>query len=111
MIVKTSLHFHQNEKTVYYTRSSRKNSLEYKLYKATLEEGSHGNWIKEELLDINKANVSIETPFLNRKGDKLYFSSNMPGSIGGYDIYVSNVNGRWFFRGSNKFRTCDKHNF
>ncbi len=86
------LTFSPDEKTVYFTRSSKKNSLVYKLYKATLEEGSHGNWINEELLDINKANASIETPFLNREGDKLYFASNMPGSIGGYDIYVSNVN-------------------
>ncbi len=86
------LTFSPNEKTVYYTRSSKDNSLEYKLYKATLEEDSHGNWVNEELLAINKTNVSIETPFLNRTGDKLYFSSNMPGSIGGYDIYVSNVN-------------------
>lgn len=86
------LTFSPDQKTVYFTRSNRDNSLEYKLYKATLEEGSHGNWINEELLNINKNKVSIETPFLNRTGDKLYFSSNMPGSIGGYDIYVSNVN-------------------
>jgi len=86
------LTFSPDQKTVYFTRSSRANSLEYKLYKATLEEGSHGNWINEELLSINKTNVSIENPFLNRAGDKLYFSSNMNESIGGFDIYVSNVN-------------------
>ncbi|MFD1161790.1 OmpA family protein [Hwangdonia seohaensis] len=85
------LTFSPDQKTVYFTRSNRKNSLEYKLYKANLEEGSHGNWVNVELLSINKNNVSIETPFLSRSGDKLYFSSNMPGSIGGYDIYVANV--------------------
>ncbi len=86
------LTFSPDQKTVYYTRSSKENSMEYKLYKAVLEEGSHGNWINEELLNINKANVSIENPFISPKGDKLYFSSNMSGSIGGYDIYVSNIN-------------------
>ena len=86
------LAFSPDQKTVYYTRSSRENSLEYKLYKAVLEEDSHGNWINEELLSINKANVSIENPYVNRKGDKLYFSSNMPDAIGGYDLYVSNIN-------------------
>ena len=86
------LTFSPDQKTVYYTRSSKKNSLEYKLYKAVLEEDSHGNWINEELLSINKTNVSIENPFMSPKGDKLYFSSNMPESIGGYDIYVSNIN-------------------
>ncbi|AUP78845.1 OmpA family protein [Flavivirga eckloniae] len=86
------LTFSPDQKTVYYTRSSKENSLEYKLYKAVLEEDSHGNWINEELLSINKENVSIENPYMSPKGDKIYFSSNMPESIGGYDIYVSNIN-------------------
>lgn len=86
------LTFSPDQKTVYYTRSSKENSMEYKLYKAVLEEDSHGNWINEELLSINKEYVSIENPFMSPKGDKLYFSSNMPESIGGYDIYVSNIN-------------------
>ncbi|AUP78844.1 OmpA family protein [Flavivirga eckloniae] len=84
--------FSPDEKTVYYTRSSRKKSLEYKLYKATLEEGSHGNWINEELIYFNSENVSIENPFVNANGDKLYFAANMPDAIGGYDIYVSDIN-------------------
>ena len=86
------LTFSPDQKTVYFTRSSNEKSLEFKLYKAELEEDSHGNWVNIELLNINKTNVSIETPFLNKKGDKLYFSSNMEGSIGGFDLYVSNVN-------------------
>ena len=86
------LTFSPDQKTVYFTRSSKKKSLEYKLYKATLEENSHGNWMNIELLSINKENTSIETPFINSKGDKLYFSSNMPGTIGGFDLFVSNIN-------------------
>jgi outer membrane protein OmpA-like peptidoglycan-associated protein len=86
------LTFTPNQKTVYYTRSSNENSLEYKLYKADLEDDSHGNWINQELLSINKSGVSIETPFVSPKGDKLYFASNMAGSLGGFDIYVSNIN-------------------
>lgn len=86
------LTFSPDEKTVYYTRSSKENSLEFKLYKAILEEDSHGNWINNELLSINKNNVSIETPFVNHGGDKLYFSANFPDTIGGYDLYVSDIN-------------------
>ena len=86
------LTFSPDQNTVYYTRSSKENSLEYKLYKAVLEADSHGNWIHEELLDINKMNVSIENPFVSPKGDKLYFSANLPDTKGGYDIYVSNIN-------------------
>ncbi|WP_303318614.1 OmpA family protein [Flavivirga abyssicola] len=84
--------FSPNQKTVYYSRSSKTNSLEFKLYKAILEEGSHGNWVNEKLLSINRENVSIENPFVNAKCDKLYFSANMPNAIGGYDIYVSDIN-------------------
>lgn len=86
------LAFTPDQKTIYYTRSSSDNSLEYKLYKAHLESDSHGNWVNETLLDINKNGVSIETPFINPKGDKLYFSSNMEDSIGGFDLYVSDIN-------------------
>lgn len=86
------LTFSPDEKTVYYTRSSKENSLEFKLYRAILKEDSHGNWINNELLSINKNNVSIETPFVNHAGNKLYFSANYPDAIGGYDLYVSEIN-------------------
>ncbi len=86
------LTFSPDEKKVYYTRSNRENSLEYKLYKADLDIENQGEWVNNELLDINKENVSIETPFLNPAGDKLYFSANMPDSYGGFDLYVSTVN-------------------
>lgn len=86
------LAFSPNQETVYFTRSSSENSLEYKLYKAHLETNSHGNWINQELLSINKNGVSIETPFMSPKGDKLYFSSNMEDSFGGFDLYVSDIN-------------------
>ncbi len=85
------LTFSHNEKTVYYTRSSKDNSLDFKLYKAVLEEDSHGNWVNNELLSINKENVSIETPFVNHAGDKLYFSANFQDAVGGYDLYVSDI--------------------
>ncbi|MCB4799918.1 OmpA family protein [Neotamlana laminarinivorans] len=86
------LTFSTDQKTVYYTRSNKENSLEFKLYKAVLEKDSHGNWINEELLGINQNNVSIENPYVSPEGDKLYFASNMPDSFGGFDLYVSKIN-------------------
>ncbi|WP_308991373.1 OmpA family protein [Mariniflexile litorale] len=86
------LAFSPDQKTVYFTRSSKENSLEYKLYKAVLEDDSHGNWINQELLNINKEGVSIETPFVSPDGKSLYFASNMDSSLGGFDIYVSEIN-------------------
>ncbi|QQY83200.1 OmpA family protein [Tamlana sp. s12] len=83
--------FSKNEQTVYFTRSSHDNSLEYKIYKSDLEENSNGNWINEIALSINKPGVSIETPFVNHAGNKLYFAANYPDGYGGFDLYVSNI--------------------
>lgn len=87
-----NLAFSPDQQTVYYTRSEQINSLEFKLYRAELEENTSGVWINHTLVTFNKPNVSIETPFVNKAGDKLYFSSNMSDSIGGYDLYVSVIN-------------------
>jgi len=85
------LSFSPDQNTVYYTRSTKDASYQYKLYKAILEKDSHGNWMNETLLSINKEDVSIENPYVNSTGDKLYFSANMPDSFGGFDIYVCNI--------------------
>ncbi len=86
------LWFSSDQNTVYYTRSSRKNSLEYKLYKADLEPESHGNWINHELIAFNEDGVSIEDPYVGPEGKKLYFASNRSDSYGGFDLYVADIN-------------------
>ncbi|WP_136481579.1 OmpA family protein [Cognatitamlana onchidii] len=88
-----SLAFSPDQQMVYYTRSDKTNSsLEYKLYRASLQENTSAVWINHVLENINKPNVSIETPFVNKTGDKLYFAANFPDAIGGFDIYVSTIN-------------------
>ncbi|WP_397364774.1 OmpA family protein [Olleya sp. R77988] len=77
--------------TMYFTRSTEKGSAVYKLYKTQLEKNSKGNWVKQQLLDINVDGYSIENPFVSPNGDKLYFSSNKPGGLGGYDLYVAKI--------------------
>jgi len=85
------LSFSPDEHTVYYTRSTKKISNQYQLYKAELEKDSHGNWINEQLLSINMEGVSIENPYVNKAGNKLYFSANLPDSFGGFDLYVCDI--------------------
>lgn len=80
-----------DQQTVYYTRSDKLNSLEFKLYKAELQENTSGLWINHTLVNINKPNISIETPYVNKAGDKLYYAANLPDAIGGHDIYVSDI--------------------
>lgn len=60
------------------------------LYKATKSGNSWGN-IKP--LPFNSKEYSTSNPSLSRDGKTLYFSSDMPGSIGGVDIWKVSVNG------------------
>lgn len=83
--------FSPDEHTIYYTRSDRKSSLNYQLYKAELEEESYGNWQNHMELAISSENYSIENPHVSNDGAFLYFSSNMPGGFGGFDLYKAQI--------------------
>ncbi len=62
--------------------SIRNNSIH--LYKAIKTDGK---WSKPEKLEFNDVNYSIEHPSLSEDDNTLYFSSNMPGGYGSFDIY------------------------
>lgn len=85
--------FSPNQKTVYYTNSTPENSTNYQLYKATFDETCRCSnaWIKKEAVVFNDVNYSIENPCVAADGKKMYFSSNMPGGFGGYDLYVADI--------------------
>lgn len=84
--------FSPDEHTIYYTRSERNTSLNYKLYKAELEKDSYGNWINEIELTVSSDDYSVENPHVSQDGKFLYFSSNMKGGFGGFDIYKAEIN-------------------
>ncbi len=67
--------------------SIRNNSIH--LYKSVKVDN---NWSKPEKLAFNNINYSIEHPSLSADGKTLYFSSNMPGGFGDFDIYYVDVN-------------------
>lgn len=54
-------------------------------------------WQREKLLPFNNNEYSCGHPALSPGGNKLYFSSDMPGGKGGVDIYVCtrNSDGDW----------------
>ncbi|NNK80136.1 MAG: OmpA family protein [Flavobacteriales bacterium] len=55
-----------------------------------------GEWGNVTSLPFNSEDYSTMHPSLNAGGDTLYFSSNMEGGQGGYDIYMSSlVSGSW----------------
>lgn len=52
-----------------------------------------GEWINPTPLPFNKVNYSVRNPSLSKDGKTLYFSSNMPGGLGGEDIWKVTING------------------
>ncbi|WP_400074954.1 hypothetical protein [Winogradskyella sp. R77965] len=77
--------------TIYYTRSEIENSKNYKLYKATLEKDSYGKWENHIELAVSSNDYSVENPHISSDGKFLYFSSNMVGGFGGFDLYKSEI--------------------
>ena len=60
------------------------------LYKAT-KDGD--KWAKGQALSINNKEYSIQNPSISKDGKTLYFSSDMPGGLGGHDIWKVSVDG------------------
>ena len=85
-----SMTFSPDEKTIYYTHTSE-NASTFKLYKATLDLEIQGYWKDVTEITITTPEYSVEAPFVNKNGTKMYFSSNMPGGFGGFDIYVADI--------------------
>jgi peptidoglycan-associated lipoprotein len=60
-----------------------------KIFKA---EFIDGKWTNVKELPFCSDTYSTEHPVLSKDGKKLYFSSDMPGTLGSFDIFVVDVN-------------------
>jgi outer membrane protein OmpA-like peptidoglycan-associated protein/tetratricopeptide (TPR) repeat protein len=93
--------FSPDGETMYFSRESyfesvyQKDSLsnnrfgQLYLYKAT-KIGSDWDYVIP--LSINSENYSVKNPAVSPDGKMLYFSSNMPGGYGQFDIYRAPIN-------------------
>src|SRR6476620_5587890 len=88
--------FSADGKTMYFNRSGEKQIkvgeekvAMIKIYKAELV---NGKWANVTMLPFSSDQYSVEHPFLTKDGKKLYFASDMPGTLGSFDIYVVDVN-------------------
>ena len=89
-----------NQLTKYFTRNNY-NNKKYgksdeginflKIYKAERDSIS-AEWKTPVELPFNNDEYSVAHPTLNVDETKLYFSSDMPGTIGMSDIYVVSIN-------------------
>lgn len=95
--------FTKDESEIYFTRNNFNRGkikrdddgdIRLKIYSAR----NNGNaaWQEIEGLPFNSDEYSVAHPALSADGNKLYFSSDMPGGFGGMDLYVTEMEyGRW----------------
>lgn len=95
----SNVSFTKDLKTVYFSRNnyikgkstkSKKGINLIQLYRAEITET--GEWINITPMPFNSRNHQTGHPVLNKDETKLYFTSDMAGSIGGTDIFVVDVN-------------------
>ena len=93
----SSTAFTKDGKMVYFTRNNEKGGRfsrdkkgvsRLKIYSAYLE---NGEWKNIKPLPFNSDDYSVAHPSLNKAETKLYFSSDMPGTVGNSDIYVVDI--------------------
>ena len=92
--------FTKDMKTVYFTRNNffqnhyGKDTLGWnnlKMYRADVNES--GAWENVSPMPFNNDNYSVGHPALSKDESMLYFTSDMPGSMGATDIFSSSING------------------
>tara|TARA_R110000868_G_scaffold67582_1_gene200409 strand:+ start:6028 stop:7899 length:1872 start_codon:yes stop_codon:yes gene_type:complete len=77
-----------NEKLFDKNKSKRIKFGQVNLYKAT---NNNGKWSNITPLPFNSKNYSVSNPSITKDGETLYFASNMPGTLGGLDIWKVKV--------------------
>ncbi|UZO80374.1 OmpA family protein [Aquimarina sp. ERC-38] len=95
-----TLAFSPDGQTLYFTRNNYNGSLKrdkegtnhLKLYRArrSTDKGSV-DWMDIEELPFNSDSYSVGHPSVSEDGTKLYFVSDMPGSIGETDIFMVDI--------------------
>lgn len=90
--------FTKDGKTMYFTRNNFNNgkkgkdeqkTMLLKIYKATFQ---NGNWTNVTELPFNNDNYQVAHPALSPNEKTLYFASDMPGGLGGSDLYKVSIN-------------------
>ena len=91
--------FTKDMRTVYFTRNNYfedhygKDTLGWnnlKMYKADVDDT--GDWTNVTPMPFNDDNYSVGHPALSKDERTLYFTSDMPGSMGETDIFTTDVN-------------------
>ncbi len=71
-------------------RADKEGINRLKLFRA--EKGDEGDWSVVTPIHFNSDNYSVAHPTINASGTKMYFASDMPGTTGLSDLYVTTIN-------------------
>jgi outer membrane protein OmpA-like peptidoglycan-associated protein/tetratricopeptide (TPR) repeat protein len=88
----------EDGKTIYFTRVGYKAQKDYvntaRIYIGT---GEERKWTNIQPFEYNSDKYSVAHPSINSEGNILYFASDMPGGMGGKDIWSckKNSSGGW----------------
>ncbi|WP_411031886.1 cell envelope biogenesis protein OmpA [Spongiimicrobium sp. 3-5] len=95
---KTPISVTADGNTAYFSRASlvkplygvfSKEQMVHKIYRA---DKINGQWKNIREVAVNPKYSSALHPTISDDGKRLFFASNMPGTFGKYDIYVSKIN-------------------
>ena len=85
--------FSSNLKEVYFTSNDKVNrkikSKSVKIFKATVSQ--KGEWTNFKNLPFNSDGYDAGHPFINKDGSRIYFVSNMQGTLGDKDIFYVEI--------------------
>lgn len=93
--------FSQDYSVIYFTRSyndkaAEKDHIKTHLLKIFSANTKGGSWTDEKPFLLNSENYSVAHPSLSSDGKTIYFSSDMPGGYGAFDIwYCTLENDQW----------------
>ena len=92
----SSASFSRDGKTMYFNRTNKDRTktgeeriAHIKIFKAELIDGT---WTNVTALPFTSNEYSTEHPALSKDGKTLYFASDMPGTLGSFDIYKVAIN-------------------
>jgi len=95
-----SVSFSPDQKIVFFTRDNyfenklgrdEKGWTNIALYKASV--APDGSWTDVKSVPFNNVKYSVGSPTVSKDGKKLYFVSDMPGTLGATDIFVVDLLG------------------
>lgn len=78
------------------TRQIAAKGIEMSLYTADVD--ADGRWVNVKAFPYNGTDYAIGFPWMSDDGNTIYYASNMPGGMGGWDLYSSAYNastGMW----------------